>query len=230
MTDTQAMPEAGQPTAAGRILVGVVEDHPLYRAAVARVLEETPDVELGVVADSVARFAAGRQPPGGVVVLDLKLHGVRDAAAVLEVVGMGHKVLVVSAHAGQPEVLGAIAAGARGYLSKDADGAEILRAIRAIAAGNSYVSPILAAFVLNSSRERQAGPRIELSAQEKRVLSLVAAGERDADIAEEMAISIRTVRSYLDRIRDKTGRRRRPELTRFAIEEGIAHQQPDSPT
>jgi DNA-binding NarL/FixJ family response regulator len=90
------------------------------------------------------------------------------------------------------------------------------------------VSPILAAFVLNSARGRQAGPRIELSAQEKRVLSLVAAGERDADIAEEMAISIRTVRSYLDRIRDKTGRRRRPELTRFAIEEGIAHQQPES--
>ena len=208
-----------------RILVGVIEDHPLYRAAVARVLDETPDIELGVVADSVARFAAGRQPSGGVVVLDLKLQGVRDAAAVLEVVGMGHRVLVVSAHADQPEVLSAISAGARGYLSKDTDGAEILRAIRAIAAGNSYVSPILAAFVLNSSRERQAGPRIELSAQEQRVLSLVAAGERDADIADAMSISIRTVRSYLDRIRDKTGRRRRPELTRFAIEEGIAHHQ-----
>lgn len=216
-----ADPDAATPT--GRILVGVVEDHPLYRAAVARVLEETPDIELGVVADSVARFAAGRQAPG-VVVLDLKLQGVRDAAAVLEVVGMGHRVLVVSAHAGQSEVLGAISAGARGYLSKDADGAEILRAIRAIAAGNSYVSTILAAFVLNSSRERQAGPRIELSAQERRVLSLVAAGERDADIAVAMSISIRTVRSYLDRIRDKTGRRRRPELTRFAIEEGIAHR------
>jgi DNA-binding NarL/FixJ family response regulator len=62
------------------------------------------------------------------------------------------------------------------------------------------------------------------------VLSLVAAGERDADIAETMAISIRTVRSYLDRIRDKTGRRRRPELTRFAIEEGIAHQPPGAIT
>jgi DNA-binding NarL/FixJ family response regulator len=207
-----------------RVLVGVVEDHPLYRTAVARILDEAPDVELGVVADSVARFAAGRQRPGGVVVLDLKLQGVCDAAAVLEIVGMGHKVLVVSAHASQSDVLGAISAGARGYLSKDSDGAEILRAIRAIGAGNSYVSPALAAFVLNSSRDRQAGPRIELSAQERRVLALLAAGERDSDIAETMSISIRTVRSYLDRIRDKTGRRRRPELTRFAIEEGIAHQ------
>jgi DNA-binding CsgD family transcriptional regulator len=73
-----------------------------------------------------------------------------------------------------------------------------------------------------------AGPRVELSAQERRVLALVASGARDADIAAELAISIRTVRSYLDRIRDKTGRRRRPELTRFAIEEGIAHLPPGS--
>ncbi|HEX3791516.1 MAG TPA: response regulator transcription factor [Pseudonocardiaceae bacterium] len=215
-----------EPTPQKAVLVGVVEDHPLYRAAVARLLDETPDIELGVVADSVARFAAGRQRAGGVVVLDLKLQGVHDAAAVLEIVGMGHKVLVVSAHAGQAEVLGAMAAGARGYLSKDADGPEILRAIREIAAGNSYVSPILAGFVLNSSRERQAGPRVVLSDRERQVLSLVAAGERDADIAETMSISIRTVRSYLDRIRDKTGRRRRPELTRLAIEEGIAYGLP----
>ncbi|QWF78116.1 LuxR C-terminal-related transcriptional regulator [Amycolatopsis sp. CA-230715] len=207
------------------IKVAVIEDHPLYRAAVARVLEEAPDVELGAVADSVARFAVCRQPAGSVVVLDLKLRGVADAAAVLEVVGMGHRVLVVSAHAGQTEVLGAISAGARGYLSKDADGDEILRAIREIAAGNSYVSPTLASFVLNSSRERNAGPKLVLSERERQVLSLVAAGERDQDIAELMSISVRTVRSYLDRIRDKTGRRRRPELTRLAIEEGIAYEQ-----
>lgn len=206
------------------IRVAVIEDHPLYRAAVARVLAEAPDIELGAVADSVARFAVCRQPAGSVVVLDLKLRGVADAAAVLEVVGMGHRVLVVSAHAGQAEVLGAISAGARGYLSKDADGDEILRAIREIAAGNSYVSPTLASFVLNSSRERNAGPKLVLSERERQVLSLVAAGERDQDIAELMSISVRTVRSYLDRIRDKTGRRRRPELTRLAIEEGIAYE------
>jgi DNA-binding NarL/FixJ family response regulator len=207
----------------GRILVGVIEEHPLYREAVARILEQAPDIESGVVAESVATFAAGRQPAGGIVLLDMR----RDVAGVLAVAGMGHRVLVVSANGGHADVLGAMAAGARGYLSQDADGGEILRAIRAIAAGHSYVSPILAGFVLHSARPHQrTGPRIELSAQERRVLSLVAAGERDADIAEEMAISIRTVRSYLDRIRDKTGRRRRPELTRFAIEEGIAHQLP----
>lgn len=210
--------DGGQP-----IRVGVIEDHPLYRSAVVRVLSSAGDIEVTSVADSVARFAADR-PPAGVVILDLKLRGVQDSAAVLEVTGMGHRVLVVSAHAGQQEVLGAIAAGAKGYLSKDVDGDEILRAVREIASGNSYVSPTLASFVLNSSSRREYGPKIELSEREREVLSLVAAGERDQDIAETMSISVRTVRSYLDRIRDKTGRRRRPELTRYAIEEGIAHR------
>jgi DNA-binding NarL/FixJ family response regulator len=204
-----------------RIQVGVIEDHPLYRAAVARVLEEAADIELGGVADSVARFAVCGQPAGSVVVLDLKLRGVADAAAVLEVNGMGHKVLVVSAHAGKNEVLGAMGAGAHGYLSKDVDGDELLRAIRTIAAGNTYVSPTLASMVLDASHDRNAGPPIELSEREKQVLALVASGERDVDIAENLGISVRTVRSYLDRIRDKTGERRRAGLTKIAIKAGL---------
>lgn len=206
-----------------QILVGVVEDHPLFRTAVARLLGDADGIELGAVAESVAQFASMRQP-AGVVVLDLNLPGVHHAAAVMEVVGMGHKVLVVSAHAAQEEVLGAISAGARGYLTKDSDGSEIVRAVREVHAGNSYVSPTLASFLLNTSRDRYAGPKIALSARERQVLSLLAEGERDQDIAETLQISVRTVRSHRDRIRDKTGRRRRPELTRLAIEEGIAHE------
>ncbi|WP_369973582.1 LuxR C-terminal-related transcriptional regulator [Prauserella sp. PE36] len=201
------------------VVVGVIEDHPLYREALARVLYEADGVELGAVAESVGHFAAHEQAPGTVVVLDLKLRGLADAAAVRQVVAMGYHVLVISAHAGQTEVLGAISAGARGYLTKEAEGEEILDAVRQIGAGGSYVSPVLASFVLDA--QRQVGARSELSERERQVLALVAAGERDQDIADAMEISVRTVRSYLDRIRDKTGRRRRPELTRLAIEEGI---------
>ncbi|MBP2325418.1 DNA-binding NarL/FixJ family response regulator [Kibdelosporangium banguiense] len=201
------------------IIVGVIEDHPLYRSALAQLLEATPGITLDALADSVTQFAARRTHADSVVILDLRLPGVRDSAAVMEVVAMGHKVLVVSAYAGPSEVLGAMAAGARGFLSKDVDGDEILRAVHLIGAGESYVSPMLASFMLNAAR--QAGPMIELSGREREVLSLVASGERDQDIAAQLAISIRTVRSYLDRIRDKTGQRRRSELTRYAIEKGV---------
>jgi DNA-binding NarL/FixJ family response regulator len=206
------------------VLVHIVEDHPLYRAALARALSESATTQIGVTARSVEEFAAFRAPPGAVVILDLKLPGVHDAAAVVAVAGLGFRVLVISAHGGKDEVLAAIAAGARGYLTKDADADEIRRAVREIAAGNSYVSPTLAGFLLDSSRARTSAIQIPLSGRERQVLSLLAAGERDQDIADALSISVRTVRSHLDRIREKTGRRRRPDLTRLAIEEGIAHQ------
>lgn len=219
---------AGEP-GTDRILVSVVEDHPLYRAALAQVLQEAGDIELNVVTGSVGRFAACRPRPGAVVVLGVNTRGSRDGAAVLQVTGMGHRVLVISVHATQSDVLAAISAGARGYLSKESEGTEIVRAIREIAAGNSYVSPTLASFVLGDTRGRRAGPRIELSGQERQVLGRVAAGERDQDIATAMGISVRTVRSYLDRIRDKVGARRRADMTRVAIELGILTSPPGGP-
>ncbi len=214
------------PAVLRQIQVCVIEDHPLYRAALVRALREAPDVTVGVTAGSVEEFAAYRPEPGGVVILDLRLPGVGDAAAVVDVVGRGYRVLVVSAHGSQEDVLAAIAAGARGYLTKNSDADEILRAVRAVAADNSYVSPTLASFLLDSSRERYAGARLELSAREREVLALVAAGERDQDIADGLSISVRTVRSHLDRIREKTGCRRRPDLTRLAIRQGIVQERP----
>lgn len=204
------------------IPVAVIEDHPLYRSALAELLAREPGVELDAVAESVAQFAARRRYADSVVLLDLALPGVRDAAAVMEVVRLGHQVLVVSAQASRAQVLGAMDAGARGYLCKDADRVEILRAVREVAAGQRYVSPTVASFVLDASPPRT--PRCpELSVREIEVLAMVAAGQRDQDIAEALRISVRTVRSYLDRIRDKTGLRRRSELTRYAIGHGHVH-------
>ncbi|MDG4829507.1 response regulator transcription factor [Solwaraspora sp. WMMD1047] len=201
--------------------VSVVEDHPLYRAALVGSLTETPGVRVGAAARSVEEFLAYRRPAGTVVLLDLSLPGVRGAAAVLTVVERGHRVLVVSAQSGRDDVLSAIAAGAKGYLTKAADGDEVIRAIRTVSTGGTYVSPTLASILLDSASRRQAGPRLALTARERQVLSLLAAGERDVDIARALSVSVRTIRSHLDRIREKTGRRRRPELTRLAIEEGI---------
>lgn len=204
-----------------QIVVSVIEDHPLYRAALVQALGEAPDVTVGVQAGSVEEFAAYRaDPDNGVAILDLQLPGARDAQAVVTVVGSGYRVLVVSANGDRQTVLAAIAAGARGYLTKNADSAEILRAVREVAAGNSYVSPTLASYLLDSSRDRPA-VRLPLTDRERQVLALVAAGERDQDIADALHISLRTVRSHLDRIREKTGQRRRAGLASIAIAQGI---------
>jgi len=203
------------------IVVSVIEDHPLYRAALVRALSDAPDVTVGVQAGSVEEFAAYRPDPGGVAILDLQLPGARDAEAVITMVGHGYRVLVVSANGSRQTVLAAIAAGARGYLTKNADSDEILRAVREVAGGNSYVSPTLASFLLDSSRDRYTAVRLPLTDREREVLALVAAGERDQDIADALHISLRTVRSHLDRIREKTGQRRRAGLATMAIAQGI---------
>jgi DNA-binding NarL/FixJ family response regulator len=214
---------AAEPKSA-QIEVHVVEDHPLYRAALVHTLDDGAGMRVGATARSVEEFSAYRKPAGTVVILDLKLPGVRDAEAVAAVVRMGFVVLVLSAYGGRSDVLAAMAAGASGYLTKDADIDEIRRAVREVAAGNRYVSPTLAAFLLDASRTRYGAVQAALSDRERQVLALLAEGERDQDIADTLSISVRTVRSHLDRIREKTGRRRRPELTRLAIEKGIVNQ------
>jgi DNA-binding NarL/FixJ family response regulator len=122
-----------------------------------------------------------------------------------------------------------LAAGARGYVAKHAEVAEILNAIETICASPSgtFVSPQLAAYLLDANR--QQGPdSLRLSPREQEVLLLVAQGERDQDIAETLFISVGTVRSHLDHIRTKTGERRRPGLTRFAVDQGLVPDPGDS--
>jgi DNA-binding NarL/FixJ family response regulator len=209
------------------IRVAVIEDHPVFRHGLAEAVGQTPEMELCASAASIEQYESLATRPPDVVVLDLHLPGRQGADGVSYVAGMGSSVLVVSAAATRGDVVNAIAAGARGYLSKQAEATEILTAVRVVAEGGTYVSPTLASYLLDAARLR--GPaELELTTREREVLSLLAAGERDQDIADALFISVRTVRSHLDRIRDKTGRRRRSELTRLALERGIAF--PDEPS
>jgi DNA-binding NarL/FixJ family response regulator len=197
------------------IRVGIVEDHPVFRKGLMQVVEAAPGLELAGVARSVDEFTALRLGGGVIVLLDLQLPGSRleGPGAVAHLVGRDYQVLVVSASEQPADVVQAIGAGARGYLSKQAEETEILGAIQAVAQGRTYVSATLAGYLLETP--------IPITAREREILELVAGGETDQDIADQLTISVRTVHSHLDRIRDKTGSRRRADLTRFAIKRGI---------
>jgi DNA-binding NarL/FixJ family response regulator len=199
--------------------VAIVEDHPIFRQGLAHMIEAAAGpVEISGVYRSLEDFLAHAPARIDLVLLDLHLPGLGGSEGVRAARERGHHVLVVS---DSPDiVVAAIAAGAEGYLTKDADAPEIIRAVSEITAGGTYVSPTLASHLL--AVERRQGPTpLRLSDREREILALVAAGERDQDIAEQLFISISTVRSHLDRIRDKTGRRRRPDLTRLAAETGL---------
>jgi DNA-binding NarL/FixJ family response regulator len=150
-------------------------------------------------------------PDGAVVVLDLNLPGLRGPAAVRFVRTQGPAVLVLSASEAPTDVLEAVHAGAAGYLSKQVEEQELLTAIRAVAGGRTYVSPVLASYLLQAP--------ICLTPRERGILELVTEGETDQDIADLLVISIHTIHSHLDRIRQKTGRHRRGELAGLAIDQ-----------
>jgi DNA-binding NarL/FixJ family response regulator len=202
------------------ITLSVIEDHPVFRQGLAQLAERGTTLSLLGTYRCVEDFLADDVGPD-VTLLDLHLPGLQGADAVRAVVGRGARVLVVSAAASRDTVLDAIAAGAHGYLTKEAHPDEIVTAITVIGGGGTYVSATLASYLLQESRKGGAAERLVLSDRETEVLTLLAQGERDADIAERLFISISTVRSHLDRIRDKTGHRRRPDLTRYAIEHGL---------
>jgi DNA-binding NarL/FixJ family response regulator len=199
--------------------VAVIDGQPLYRDALERLLAGAEDYGVAVCVASVEEFDAGPRRRPDVVITDPYVGGAPGSTRIRQLAARGLRVLVLSARTDGPVVMSAIADGARGFVSKDAGATEILAAARMVSAGRKYVSPSLASFLLQA--RRTALPEPELSLREREVLALVARGCTDSKIAEKLYIEVSTVRSHLDRIRDKTGRRRRADLTRFAIEHSI---------
>ena len=202
----------------------IFEDHPFYRDHVVQICSSAPEIEVLAAVASIDAVTRENLTRADVVVLDLGLKGRSGIGAVGYLAGRGLKVLVLSGTETAAVVARAINAGARGYLTKQCERAEFLLAVRRVAGGGTYVEPRklgpdLAAHLL-------AHRTVELAPREQQVLALVAEGETDRAIAELLNIKITTVRSYLARIGDKVGLRRRYDLVRYADEHGFTPPSP----
>jgi DNA-binding NarL/FixJ family response regulator len=209
------------------IKVIVVDDFPMLREAVVRALDA--DVAIQVVAESGDgndALARALELEPDVVILDLRLPG-RDGLDILEELRVRApqiRVIVMTAVEQPRTLLDAIAAGAAGYLSKRSTASELRQAVFAAHNGGSFITPALAGHLLTefSSAARGERSRVRpLQGRELEVLRLVVQGKTDNEIALELFISPRTVQNTLARIREKTGLRRRSELTRWAVEHSI---------
>jgi DNA-binding NarL/FixJ family response regulator len=207
--------------------VMVVDDHPIWRDAVARDLAED-GLEVVATADGVAsarRRAAVVKPD--VVVMDMHLAdgtGTQATIAVLEV-SASSRVLVLSASAEHDHVLEAVKAGATGYLVKSASKAELAAAVRATAEGRAVFTPGLAGLVLGEYRRIAKAPAKgstpSLSERETEILRYVAKGLTAKQIAERLSLSHRTVENHVQATFHKLQLANRVELTRYAIEHGL---------
>lgn len=210
--------------------VMIVDDHPIWRDAVAR---DVADAGLEVVAvagdgDQALRIAPAARPDVAVVDLQLPtLTGVEVTRALLRRLPDA-RVLVLSASGEQADVLEAVKAGATGYLVKSASKDELLDAIRRVAAGDTVFTPGLAGLVLGEFRRLAAAPapggddqRPELTPREVEVLRLVAKGRSYRQIADQLVLSHRTVQNHVQNTLRKLQLHNKVELARYAIEQGL---------
>jgi two-component system NarL family response regulator len=203
----------------------LVEDHRMVREALSEVLARVPDIavvgEAGNAQEAMS-LAALLKPD--VVVLDIRLPDLNgiEVAARLRDAGSTAKVVALSAFADKRFVTAMLRSGASAYVTKSAAGTELVRAIRAVAAGQGYFSPEIAGALASEVRERPlAGEAPPLGRREREVLRLIADGMRSPAIAEQLHVSVATIEVHRRNIMRKLGLRTVAELTKHAIREGI---------
>jgi two-component system, NarL family, response regulator DesR len=204
------------------IHVLVVEDHPLMRRALVHAAQSDPGVQVvGEAADGTEALRLARELRPDVLLMDIHLPGI-DGITLLEHLRAEHsecRVLVVSASERPALVQSVVEAGARGFLSKRTDAADLARAIREVHDGGVVIEPRLTPALLQPSGTRSVDGD-SFDATELAMLRLVSQGLTDQQIANAMFVSRRTVQNYLLKLRRKTGTTRRAALTRWAAENG----------
>jgi DNA-binding NarL/FixJ family response regulator len=197
----------------------------MVREALSEVLRKVPDIEVaGEAGDAREALRQAIDLKPDVVVLDIRLPDVNgiEVAARLRDAGSRAKVVALSAFADKRFVTAMLRSGASGYVTKSAAGTELVRAIRAVAAGHGYFSPEIAGALASEVRDRPlAGEAQPLARREREVLRLIAEGVRSPAIAEQLHVSVATVEVHRRNIMRKLGLRTVAELTKHAIREGI---------
>jgi two-component system response regulator NreC len=205
----------------GRISVVLVDDHAVVRGALKALIEGQDDLEVvGEAGDIASARAAVEEMRPRVLVLDVNLPDGLAVEAVAELRRRSARTEIVLLTMERDLTLArrAIEAGAKGYLFKDAAHLELIEAVRAAGGGDSYLDPAVAAGLKQAS---DAGARPVLSPRETDVLKLMALGHTNREIGEQLSLSVRTVETHRSHIQQKLGLSSRPELTRYALANGL---------
>jgi DNA-binding NarL/FixJ family response regulator len=219
--------EDGQRTVGVRVLL--VDDHDLFRTGLRNLLEERGIQIAGEAGEGADAVRLVRELAPEVVVMDLHMPGMTGIEAIRQIHGFAPltRVLVLTISDQDDDVLDAILAGACGYLLKDASVDELIRGIGAAAVGESLVSPAIAGKVLQQVRATAVSPdaadtiRAELSERELDVLKLIAAGNDNAMIAQQLHISPKTVKNHISNILMKLQIENRIQAAVYAVRSGL---------
>lgn len=206
------------------IRVFLADDHSIVREGLRKLIEQDGDMTVvGEAADGRAVLSAPSRESWDLLVLDLslpKVGGVEVLRRLREELPR-LKTVVLSMYPEDQYGLRLLKEGAAAYISKDTDSAELVRAIRVVAAGGTYLSEGLAQQMRLGGAARAEAPHTTLSAREHQVFTLLFQGRAVSDIAAELALSVSTVSNHVARIKEKLGARTIAEIVTYAHRAGL---------
>jgi two-component system response regulator NreC len=210
-----------------KIRVLLADDHTVVRQGLRRILETDTQVEIvGEFGDGRAALAAARGMKPAVAILDISLPSLNgiEITRHLSRELPETNVLILSMHADDAYVQQSLKAGAKGYLLKDADDQDLLKAVAAVSSGGSYFSPSVSKRVLNGYLNDVSGCGDELavlSDREREVLQLIAEGKSNKDVARILNLAVSTAESHRKHVMEKLNLHNTAEIVRFAVRKGI---------
>jgi DNA-binding NarL/FixJ family response regulator len=205
------------------IRIMVADDHPVLREGLVAILGTQPDFDVvGEAADGSETVRLAKTLHPDVILLDLEMPGTNGVAALegLRDAGSGARAIVFTAYDTDERILGALRAGARGYLLKGASRKEIFDAIRTVHAGGSLLEPGVTNRLLDHVREGREPPE-PLTPRELEVLGLIAQGLHNSEIAGRLFVTERTVKFHVSSILAKLGADNRTEAVALAARRGL---------
>lgn len=209
-----------------KVSVLIADDHTLFRQGLRQLLEMEPDIEIVAEAgDGQEAIAKALSSRPDIALLDIQMP-VLDGVAVIKRLGQLHpqgKCIVLTMYRQDKYVFDAIKSGAYGYLLKDSDFSDVVKAIRAVNRGEALVDPAIAIKVLEEFRKPLgvSVQKVSLTGREMEILKLVAKGLGNQEIAKTLCLSEKTVRNRLSIIFQKLHINNRTEAALYAIKEGI---------
>lgn len=222
------MAKSGPTPPAHTIRVVLVDDHALVRQGFRRLLEDESDIQVvGEAGSGPDALAVLRTTQPDVVVLDMAMPEMNGLQVTREVLKQQPtaRILVLSMYSDEQYVRNAIDAGAHGYILKGSHSADMVRAVRAVAAGQQYVSPELSGVLIRAwqakSAQAEADPYDKLTQREKQVLQLIAQGKSNKEIAVLLDLSVNTVAVHRANLMNTLQLHKAAELVLYAVKKGL---------